>query len=73
METNFVESALGLDEYTKWLVNTNLFNTNFTNFYKSSHSSLNSYYETEIPSLTRISLHVVLTNLVNTNFSQNQK
>ena len=26
------------------------------------------YYETEIPSLTRISLHVVLTNLVNTNF-----
>ena len=28
------------------------------------------YYETEIPSLTRISLHGVLTNLVNTNFAQ---
>ena len=39
-------------------------------FSKSSHSSLNTYYETEIPSLTRISLHVVLlTNLVNTNFA----
>ena len=28
------------------------------------------YNETEIPLLTRISLHVVLTNLVNTNFAQ---
>ena len=27
------------------------------------------YYETEIPSLTLISLYVVLTNLVNTNFA----
>ena len=33
------------------------------------HSSLNTYYETEIPSLTLISLHVILTNLVNTNFA----
>ena len=31
--------------------------------------TLNMYYETEIPSLTRIYLHVVLTNLVNTNFA----
>ena len=38
-------------------------------FSKSSHSSLNTYYETEIPSLTRISLYAVLTNLVNTNFA----
>ena len=37
-------------------------------FKKSSHSSLNTYYETEIPSLIRISFHFVLTNLVNTNF-----
>ena len=29
----------------------------------------NTYYETETPSLTRISLHVVLTNLVNTNYA----
>ena len=28
-----------------------------------------TYYETEIPSLTRISLHVILTNMVNTNFA----
>ena len=41
----------------------------FTDFSKDSHSSLNMYYETEIPSLTQISLHVVLTNLVNTNFA----
>ena len=27
------------------------------------------FYETEIPSLTRITLHVVLTNLVDTNFA----
>ena len=56
--------------YTKSLVNTNLFYTNFKHaLSKSSHSSLNTYYETEIPSLTRISLHVVLTNLVNMNFA----
>ena len=39
-------------------------------FPKSSHSSHNMYYEIEIPSLTRISLQVVLTNLVNTNFAE---
>ena len=32
---------------------------------KGSHSSLNTYYETEIPSLTRIFLHFVLMNLLN--------
>ena len=33
------------------------------------HWSAGKHYETEIPSLTRIFLHVVLTNLVNTNFA----
>ena len=47
----------------------NSFYVNFTNS-KSSLFSLNTYYETEIPSLIRIPLHVVLTNLVNTNFPE---
>ena len=41
-------------------------------FYQSNflqNPYFNTYYETEIPSLTRISLHVVLTNLVNMNFA----
>ena len=38
-------------------------------FSYKSHSSLNMYYETQVPSLTCISLHVVLTNFVNTNFA----
>jgi hypothetical protein len=37
-------------------------------FSKISHSSLNTCYEKEIPSLTHISLHVELINLVHTNF-----
>ena len=38
---------------------------------KSSHSSLSTYYETEIPpKLTCISLRLVLTALVNTNFAE---
>ena len=58
-------------KYTKSLVNTNSFYTNFTNkhFQKVPIPQLNTYYKKEIPSLTRISLHVVLTNLVNTNFA----
>ena len=36
---------------------------------KSGRNRVNTYYETEIPSLTRISGHVESTNLVNTNFA----
>ena len=58
-------------KYTNSLVNSDSFYANFSihDFQKDSHSSLKTYYETEIPSLTRISLHVVLTNLVNMNFA----
>ena len=60
-----------LGTYTKFLVNTNSFYKNFTDthFPKVPIPHLTrTYYETEIPSVTRISLHVVLTNLFNTNF-----
>ena len=58
------------NKYTKSLVNTNLFYTNSTNtnFQKVSIPPY-MYYETEIPLLARIFFHVVLTNLVNTNFA----
>ena len=76
-------STLGYN-YTKSLVNDDLFYANFTNmaFQKIPIPHLTRmYYETEIPSLTRIYLHVVLTNrltwltriLLNTTFSKNQK
>ena len=57
--------------YTKSLVNTNSLYTNFTNRYFQNVPipHFNTYFETEIPSLTRISLHVVLNNLVNTNLA----
>ena len=52
-----------------WLTRIRFTQISLTHFFKSSHFSLNTYYETEIHTLTRISLHVVLTNLVNTNFA----
>ena len=60
--------------YTKSLVNTISFYTNFTNphFQKVPIPHL-TRTKTEIPSLTRISLHGVLTNLGNMNFFQEPK
>ena len=51
-------------KYTKSLVNTNFTNTHFQKV-----PITHTYYETEIPSLTRISLQGLLSNLVNTNFA----
>ena len=51
-----------------WLTRIRFIQISLTRVSKSSHSSFN-YYETEIPSLTRNSLHVVLSNLVNMNFA----
>ena len=66
--------------YTKSLVNTNSLYTNFTNRYFQNVPipHFNTYFETEIPSLTRISLHFVLTDLVkrillHMTLSKNQK
>ena len=57
-------------DYTKSLVNMNSFYTNFTNthFQKVLIPHLTRTIKPKVLSLTRISLHVVLTNLVNTNF-----
>ena len=52
-----------------WLTRIRFTQISITRIFESSHSSLNTYYETEIPSLTRISLNVVLSNLVNSNFA----
>ena len=61
--------------YTNSLVHADLFYANFTNktFQKKPHSLLNTYYKTESPSLTKFSLHFLLTCLtrclVNMTFS----
>ena len=57
------------------LVNADSFYTNFTNT-TYSHSSLNMYHETNIPSLTRISFifyELIPLNLLNTKFNPRTK
>ena len=51
-----------LTDYTNSLVNADSFYTYFTNttFQKKPHSSLNTYYKTESPSLTWFSFHFLL-------------
>ena len=50
------------------MVNKNSFYTNFTTTHFQK-VPIPHFYETQIPLLTHISLHIVLTNLVNTNFA----
>ena len=69
MISNFLPLHLKQTTPTPWLTQVHFTRISLTRIFKSSHSSLNTYYETKIPSQTRISLHVVLTNLVNTNFA----
>ena len=52
-----------------WLTRFRFTRISLTCIFKKFPFLTNTYYEAEIPSLTQIYLHVVLTNLVNTNFA----
>ena len=52
-----------------WLTRICLTRISLPRIFKKFHSSLNTYYETEIPSQTRVSIQGLLSNLVNTNFA----